>query len=56
MNLKMQKSNSLEQIRSFVAGTACVSLAIPAGQDRHQWMAQRLKQFAFARDTDSLFR
>jgi transposase InsO family protein len=49
VNLKTQQLSSLEQVRSFMAGTAAVPFAIPAHQDRYHWVAQSLKQFGYRR-------
>lgn len=49
VNLKTQQLSSLEQVRSFMAGTAAVAFAIPAHQDRYRWVAQSLKQFGYPR-------
>lgn len=49
MNLKTQQLSSLEQVRSFMAGTNAVPFATQAHQDRYQWVAMSLKQFAYER-------
>lgn len=49
VNLKTQRLSSLDQVRSFMAGTAAVPFAIPAHQDRYHWVAQSLKQFGYPR-------
>ncbi len=49
MNLKTQQLSSLEQVRSFMAGTDAVLFTTQAHQDRYQWVALSLKQFAYAR-------
>ena len=49
MNLKTQQLSSLEQVRSFMAGTDAVPFITQAHQDRYQWVALSLKQFAYER-------
>src|SRR5450756_2569090 len=49
VKLKTQQLSSLEQVRSFMAGTDAVPFAIQAHQDRHQWIALSLKQFGYKR-------
>ena len=49
VKLKTQQLSSLEQVRSFMAGTDAVPFATPSHQDRHQWIAVSLKQFGYKR-------
>ncbi len=49
MNLKTQQLSGLEQVRSFMAGTDAVPFTTQAHQDRYQWAALSLKQFAYER-------
>lgn len=49
VKLKTQQLSSLEQVRSFMTGTAAVPFVIPAQQDRYHWVAQSLKQFDYPR-------
>lgn len=49
VTLKTQTLSSLEQARSFLAGTAAVPFTTPTHQDRYHWLAQSLKQFGYAR-------
>jgi len=49
VNLKTQQLSGLEQVRSFMAGTAAVPFAIPGHQDRYHWVAQSLQQFGYLR-------
>ena len=49
MKLKTQQLSSLEQVRSFMAGTDAVPFTTQAHQDRYQWMTVSLKQFAYER-------
>jgi transposase InsO family protein len=49
VNLKTQQLSSLEQVRSFMAGTEAVPFTTQRHQDRYQWVAQSLKQFGYAR-------
>ena len=49
VTLKTQMLSSLEQVRSFLAGTAAVPFATPTHQDRYHWVAQSLKQFGYTR-------
>lgn len=49
VNLKTQQLSSLEQVRSFMAGTAAVPFTTQAHQDRYQWVVLSLKQFAYER-------
>lgn len=49
VNLKTQQLSSLDQVRSFMAGTAAVAFAIAAHQDRYHWVAQTLKQLGYLR-------
>lgn len=49
VNLKTQHLRNLEQVRAFMAGTCAVPFTTQAHQDRYQWVAQSLKQFAYAR-------
>ena len=47
VNLKTQQLRSLEQVRSFMAGTDAVPFTTQAHQDRYQWVVLSLKQFAY---------
>ena len=49
VNLKTQQLSSLEQVRSFMAGTDAVTFTTQAHQDRYQWVALSLKQFVYER-------
>lgn len=49
VTLKTQTLSSLEQVRSFLAGTVAVPFTTPTRQNRHHWLAQSLKQFDYAR-------
>jgi hypothetical protein len=49
VNLKTQQLSGLEQVRSFMAGTDAVPFTTQAHQDRYQWAALSLKQFAYER-------
>lgn len=49
MTLKTQALSNLEQVRSFLTGTAPVPFATPTHQDRYHWVAHSLKQFDYPR-------
>src|SRR5664279_2668716 len=49
VNLKTQQLSNLEQVRSFMAGTAAVPFTTPGHQDRYHWVAQSLKQFGYSK-------
>jgi len=49
VNLKTQLLSSLEQVRSFMAGTDAVPFTTQTHQDRYQWVVRSLKQFAYER-------
>ena len=47
VKLKTQQLSNLDQVRSFMAGTAAVAFVVPAHQDRYHWLAQSLEQFGY---------